>query len=74
MCTQLHHEDTHSCPRYLGVLDTQWCLDSGALLAYGGSPVLVNSTLTPDPEVEAFVEELAGPVQEAYKRPIGVLE
>lgn len=60
-------------PRYVGVLDTTWCLDTGALLSWSGSPVLVNyTTVEPDADIDALIEEFGGPVRAAYNQIIGM--
>jgi 5'-nucleotidase len=49
--------------QYLGRLDVEFDAD-GLLSDWGGDTILLSRYITPDPEAEALVTELAGPVEE----------
>lgn len=56
--------------RYLGhlVLDLD---DEGRLIYASGDAIEINAEVTPDPEIEAWVATLGGPIEEMRARPVG---
>ena len=56
--------------KYLGHLELTFD-DDGNLIYAGGNTILLDSSVTPDPAVEARVQELAGPIDELKNRVIG---
>jgi len=48
---------------YLGRLDVEFNAD-GVLTDWGGDTILLSRYITPDPEMEALINDLAGPVEE----------
>ena len=48
--------------KYLGHLELTFA-DDGTLIYAGGNTVLLDSSVTPDPAIEARVSELAGPIE-----------
>ncbi|MCC6616740.1 MAG: 5'-nucleotidase C-terminal domain-containing protein [Anaerolineae bacterium] len=52
-----------SLTQYLGRLDVEFNAD-GVLTDWGGDTILLARYITPDPEMEALINDLAGPVQE----------
>lgn len=53
--------------KYLGHLELTFD-DAGRLTYAGGNTILLDSSVTPDPEIEARVKELAGPIEELKAR------
>lgn len=55
--------------RYLGhlVLDLD---DDGRLIYASGDAIEINAEVTPDPEIAAWIETLAGPIEETRSRPV----
>jgi 5'-nucleotidase len=56
--------------RYLGRLDLTFDAE-GVVTSAGGDTILLSRYITPDPELEAIVTELAGPIEELRATPIG---
>ena len=61
---------TGSNLQYLGRLDVEFDAD-GVLTSYGGDTILLSRYITPDPEIEDMLTELAGPIEELRVTPIG---
>lgn len=55
---------------YLGRLDVEFDAN-GVLTGWGGDTILLSRYITPDPEMEALVNDLAGPVDELQTAPTG---
>jgi 5'-nucleotidase / UDP-sugar diphosphatase len=55
---------------YLGRLDVSFDAE-GVVTAAAGDAILLSRYITPDPEVEALVEELSGPIEELRATAIG---
>lgn len=53
--------------KYLGHLELVFD-DAGELVYAGGDTILLDASVTPDPEIEARVAELAGPIEELKSR------
>ncbi|MBD3764504.1 MAG: 5'-nucleotidase C-terminal domain-containing protein [Rhodobacterales bacterium] len=53
--------------KYLGHLELTFD-DAGNLIHAGGDTILLDASVTPDPEIEARVRELAGPIEELKTR------
>lgn len=49
--------------KYVGHLELTFD-DSGALVYAGGNTIVLDASVTPDPEIEARVKELGGPIEE----------
>ncbi len=56
--------------KYLGHLELTFS-DDGSLLHAAGNTILLDSSVTPDPAIEARVAELAGPIEELKAKVIG---
>ncbi|PJF08339.1 bifunctional UDP-sugar hydrolase/5'-nucleotidase [Pseudorhodobacter sp. MZDSW-24AT] len=56
--------------KYLGHLELTFA-DDGSLIHASGNTILLDSSVTPDPAIEARVAELAGPIEEVKARVIG---
>ena len=56
--------------KYVGHLKLTFS-DDGKLLEAGGNTILLDASVTPDPEIAARVAELAGPIEELKARVIG---
>ncbi|PJF39348.1 MAG: multifunctional 2',3'-cyclic-nucleotide 2'-phosphodiesterase/5'-nucleotidase/3'-nucleotidase [Phototrophicales bacterium] len=57
---------------YLGRLDVTFNSE-GVLVDWGGDVILLSRYITPDPEMQALVDELAEPVNELRNQPIGAV-
>lgn len=55
---------------YLGRLDVEFDAD-GVLTSWGGDTIFLSRYITPDPEVEAIITDLAGPIEELRATVIG---
>ena len=53
--------------KYLGHLELTFD-DAGKLIYAGGNTIVLDGSVTPDPEIEARVRELAGPIEELKAR------
>ena len=53
--------------KYLGHLELTFD-DAGKLIYAGGNTIVLDGSVTPDPEIEARVKELAGPIEELKGR------
>ena len=53
--------------KYLGHLELTFD-DAGKLVYAGGNTIVLDGSVTPDPEIEARVKELAGPIEELKGR------
>lgn len=56
---------------YLGRLDLEFDPATGVITDFDGDTILLSRYITPDPEIEAILGELAGPVDELANQPIG---
>lgn len=56
--------------QYLGRLNVTFDA-AGVVTAAAGDTILLSHYITPDPEVEAIVEELAAPIEELKQTPVG---
>lgn len=56
--------------QYLGRLDVEFDAD-GVATDWEGDTIFLSSYITPDPEMQALVDELAGPVEELRNEPSG---
>lgn len=56
--------------KYLGHLELTFA-DDGTLTYAAGDTILLDSSVTPDPEIEARVKELAGPIEELKAKVVG---
>jgi 5'-nucleotidase / UDP-sugar diphosphatase len=56
--------------KYLGHLELTFA-DDGTLKHAGGNTILLDSSVVPDPTIEARVKELAGPIEELKAKVIG---
>src|SRR5690606_34943496 len=55
---------------YLGRLDVEFDAD-GVLTSWGGDTIFLSRYIAPDPEVEAIITDLAGPIEELRATVIG---
>ncbi len=58
--------------RYLGDLELEFGED-GEVVAARGDTVPLDASVTPDPAVEARIDELRGPIEELMRRPVAAL-
>ena len=56
--------------QYLGRLDVSFDAD-GAVVSATGDTIFLSRYITPDPEVEGIVEQLAAPLEELKQTPVG---
>lgn len=61
---------TGSNLQYLGRLDVEFDAN-GVLTSFGGDTILLSRYITPDPEIEAILDELSAPLEELRATPIG---
>ncbi|NWF70848.1 MAG: 5'-nucleotidase C-terminal domain-containing protein [Chloroflexi bacterium] len=59
--------------RYLGRLDTEFDAE-GVLAAWGGDTIALTVDITPDPQIQALVEELRAPLGDFLNQNIGSTE
>lgn len=55
---------------YLGRMDVTFDAN-GVITAISGEPILLSRYITPDPDIQAILTELAGPIEELRATPIG---
>jgi len=60
---------SYAFSRYLGDLELEFAED-GAVVSASGDSILIDASFAPDPEIEARIQELAGPIETLKNTPV----